>query len=51
MAAERPLDKNKHCCFLNRGQVRKTGVSEGKDKRKTEVRMNERLRHQDRDKA
>lgn len=28
MAAERPLDKNKDCCFLNLGRVRKKNKSE-----------------------
>lgn len=43
MAAEGPLDKNKDCCFLNRGQVwKKMRVSEREDKTIREVKMNER---------
>lgn len=44
MAAERPLDKNKDFCFLNRqpSQKKKTKLSEREDKRKREVKMNER---------
>ncbi len=45
MAAERPLDKNKDCCFLTRGQVRK----KQEDVRTREVKMKERVN--DRDKA
>lgn len=53
LAAERPLDKNKNCCFLNRGQVGKKSVTEREDERTREVKMNERLREKvnDGDKA